>query len=100
MEFYILTLTVTPETSESAQTTYQSSPTTFRTFCKTCGTRLTNHMRDTGRVAVYVGSLDQPDRLVACMAVHGQDGVKGFTRPDLHVPLLVKGKEGMEFAKE
>ncbi|KAJ3053293.1 hypothetical protein HK097_004624 [Rhizophlyctis rosea] len=87
-------------TVSHSRTEYASSANTFRTFCPTCGTRLTNHMGGTGRVAVYVGALDHPDRVVPSMAVHGQDAVKGFTRPDLHVPMLVKGKDGMELAKE
>ncbi|KAJ3291329.1 hypothetical protein HK104_006176 [Borealophlyctis nickersoniae] len=37
-------------------------------------------------MAVCAGSLDEPDRVVANMHVHGESMLRGFERPDPQVP--------------
>jgi hypothetical protein len=52
---------------------YKSSDQTDRGFCRDCGTPLTFHYVDSPRIAVSIGSLDEPERI----APAHQYGVEG-----------------------
>jgi hypothetical protein len=43
--------------------TFKSSDQTERGFCRDCGTPLTFHYVDKARIAISIGSLDEPERV-------------------------------------
>jgi hypothetical protein len=43
--------------------TFKSSDQTDRGFCRDCGTPLTFHYVDKARIAISIGSLDEPERV-------------------------------------
>jgi hypothetical protein len=61
------------ELTRGALAIYVSSDKTERGFCRNCGTPLTFHYVDSPRIAVSIGSLDEPERI----APAHQYGVEG-----------------------
>ncbi|KAJ3044328.1 hypothetical protein HDV00_002648 [Rhizophlyctis rosea] len=76
------------ETPETARTSFKSSETVSRTFCATCGTHLLYDASTRPWVAIFVGSLEDPDRVTASTSMHGQDSLKSYVRPDPQVPIF------------
>ncbi len=51
------------ELTRGALSTFMSSSQTERGFCRVCGTPLTIHDVDSARMAISIGSLDEPGRI-------------------------------------
>ena len=44
-------------------------------------------------IAIFVGSLDNPERVAVSANIHGQDALKAFVRPDPHVMMIGMGEQ-------
>ena len=61
------------EITRGALSIFKSSDQTERGFCNSCGTPLTFHYVDSPRIAVSIGSLDEPAKIVPAT----QYGIEG-----------------------